>query len=142
MPNKLQYFAVYELICKLFGNNNLIWKLQFRYVALLVKVSVSLVLHVIIVFTISIAFINIVFLLDEIFIFFVKGGRYHQRLCFVLKKIRKYIQNSFIQNKQLFIGIGIYKSSVEIKHINCSSDKISVCILVVPDFAKKKVTKK
>ena len=35
MPNKLLYFSVYELIFKLFGNNNLIWRLQFCYVGLL-----------------------------------------------------------------------------------------------------------
>ena len=40
MPNKLLYFTVYELIYTLFGNNNLIWKLQFRYVGLLVEVSI------------------------------------------------------------------------------------------------------
>ena len=42
MSNNLLHFSVYELIYKLFGNNNLIWKLQFRYVGLLVEVSVSL----------------------------------------------------------------------------------------------------
>ena len=39
---KLLCFFVFELIYKLFGNNNLVWKLQFRYVGLLVEVSLSL----------------------------------------------------------------------------------------------------
>ena len=42
MSNNLLHFSVYELIYKLFGNNSLIWKLQFRCVGLLVEVSVSL----------------------------------------------------------------------------------------------------
>ena len=67
MPNKLLYFSVYELIYMLIGNDNLIWKLQFRHVGLLVEVETPQVLYAIIVFTISIAFINIAFLLDEIF---------------------------------------------------------------------------
>ena len=41
MPNKFFYFPVFELIRKLFGNNNLIWKLQFCYIGLLVEVSIS-----------------------------------------------------------------------------------------------------
>ena len=60
MSNNLLHFSVYESIYKLFGNNNLIWKLQFRYVGLLVEVSVSLsITYVVIVLTISIAFMLI-----------------------------------------------------------------------------------
>ena len=32
MFNKLLQLFVYELICMLFGNNNLVWKLQLLYV--------------------------------------------------------------------------------------------------------------
>ena len=38
--------------------------------------------------------------------------------------------------------IGIYESSIPIKHINCSSDKISICIVIVPDVGKIKWRKK
>ena len=55
----------------LFWNNNLVWKLQLCYVGLLVEVSTSQVLYVFINFTISIVLINIAFLLDEIFYFFL-----------------------------------------------------------------------
>ena len=34
IPNNLLYFSGYELICNIFGNNNLIWKLQFRHVSI------------------------------------------------------------------------------------------------------------
>ena len=52
-------------------------------------------------------------------------------------KIRKYIQNSFVKNKHLFINLSIYESSVPIKHINCLYNKISICILVVPKIISK-----
>ena len=41
MSNKFLYFFVYELMYMLFGNNNLVWKLQLRYVGLLVGFSIS-----------------------------------------------------------------------------------------------------
>ena len=40
MHNKILHFSVYDLIYTLFGNNNLAWKLQFRYAGLLAEVSV------------------------------------------------------------------------------------------------------
>ena len=66
MSNNLLHFSVYESIYKLFGNNNLIWKLQFRYVGLLVEVSVSFsITYVVIVLTISIAFMLIWFKMTD-----------------------------------------------------------------------------
>ena len=64
--------------------NNLVWKLQLSYVGLLVEVSISLGIACYCFYTISIDFINIVFLLNEIFNFFCKprGGLCHQRLMF------------------------------------------------------------
>ena len=89
-------------------------------------------------FTISITFINIVFLLIEIFFnFFCKPrGVFIINPCFVWNKVGKYIENSFVQNKHLFINVGIYKSSVPIKHFNCSSTKTSICILLEPGITK------
>ena len=42
MSNKLWNIFVYVLIYMLFGNNNLLWELHFRYVGLLEEISVSL----------------------------------------------------------------------------------------------------
>ena len=143
VPNKLLNFSVYELICMLFGNNNLIWKLQFRYAGLPVEVSISLGIACYCCFYYFHSFYQHCFSLGLDFLFFCKprGVAVINGYCFVWNKIRKCIQNSFVQNKNLFIDIGIYKSSVLIKHINYLSDKISICILVVPDIAKIKQQK-
>ena len=41
IASKLLTFLLYELIYMLFGKNKLVWKLQFRYIGLLVEISVS-----------------------------------------------------------------------------------------------------
>ena len=80
MPNvSFCVFFVFELIYKLFGNNNLVWKLQFCYVGHLVEVSLSL----------SIVFYYCLFCKPRGVV--VINGYY-----FVWTKIRKYIQNSFV----------------------------------------------
>ena len=56
----------------LFGNHNLVWKLQLRYVRLLVNFQSPQVMCIVVVFIVTIAFINTVFLLDDIFYFFCK----------------------------------------------------------------------
>ena len=64
----------------LFRNNTLVWKLQFRYVGPLLEISFFSGIVCGIVFTILIAFINIVFLLDV-----NQDGGCHQQLMFRLE---------------------------------------------------------
>ena len=45
IASKLLTFLLYELIYMLFGKNKLVWKLQFRYIGLLVEISVSPVFY-------------------------------------------------------------------------------------------------
>ena len=99
MPNKLLYFSVYELICKLCGNNNLIWKLQFRYVGLLAEVSISLSIACYYCFYYFDSFYKHFSLgLDFLFFIFCKprGVVVIDGNCFVWNGIRKYIQSSFV----------------------------------------------
>ena len=94
---------------------------------------------IVVVFTVSIAFINIALLLDDFLNFFCKPKGVFIIIngqCFMWKKIRKYIQNSFVKNEHLFINVSIYERFIPIKHSNCLSDKISICILVVLDVTK------
>ena len=74
MPIKLLYFSVYELICKLCGNNNLIWKLQFRYVGLLAEVSNCLSIACYYCFHYFDGFCKHYFSLGLDFFFFVNQG--------------------------------------------------------------------
>ena len=145
MSNNLLHFSVYESIYKLFGNNNLIWKLQFRYVGLLVEVSVSLSIVCYCCFYHCGSFYKHRFSLRRDFlVFFVnQGGSLSSAVnvqCGI--KIEIIFQIVFVQNEHLLVSTGLYESSVPIKHINCSSDKISICILVVLDVTKIRCLKK
>ena len=110
MPEKILYFVVQELIYFLFWNNNLVWKLQLCQTSNLSSISIVL--------------INIVFLLDEMFYFFCKPRGSLLSIVNVQSEIKLERIFKIVQN------------SVPIKHINCSPDKISICIFVVLDFAK------
>ena len=65
--NELSSCGFESRCCRL--NNNLVWKLQLRYVGLYVELSISSSNGLVVVFAMMIASIDIVFLLDDIFYF-------------------------------------------------------------------------
>ena len=49
---------------------------------------------------------------------------------------RDFLPCDFCSYYSSMIHTSIYESSIPIKHANCLSDKISICILVVPELTK------
>ena len=94
-------------------------------------------LYIIIVFTILIAFISIVFLLDEIFKVFWKPtrGPCHQRLKF---RVESSIFKINLLRINTFSLTFVFTKAVPIKHVNCSSGKISIYNLVVSDVTRRR----
>ena len=89
----------------------------------------------VIVFTISIAFIDIVFLLYEIFFVNQRESLSSTVTNSCGLKLESIFKIVLFRINTFFIDTGIYESSFPIKHINCSSHKVSICILVVPEVA-------
>ena len=110
IASKLLTFLLYELIYMLFGKNKLVWKLQFRYIGLLVEISVSPVFYCYFYYFDS--FHKHCFslgwdlLLSIFFFFFVNQG------------------GSLSSMVNVSCGIKL-ESIVPINHINCSS-KINI----------------
>ena len=101
--NKLLYFFVYELIYMLFENNKFSWKLQLRYVGLLVELSIFSSNVYCCCFYSFDSFYQHCFSLGwyiYIYFFFVNRRESLSSLvtssCFTWNKMRKYIQNGFV----------------------------------------------
>ena len=129
------YFFVYELIYMLFRNNNLVWKLQLHHLGLLVELSISSSNVYCCCFYYFDSFYKHCFSLGWFFFckprgFFIINGQ-----CFMWNKIRKYIQNSFFRMTTSSLTL-VFTKALSQSNINYPSDKISICILVVPDITK------
>ena len=56
-------------------------------------------------------------------------------LCFVCYTINKYIQNYFIKTIYFFVNIFIEKCFLPVNLMNLLSDKLNICIFVMPDLS-------
>ena len=134
------YFFVYELIYTLFRNNNLVWKLQLHHLGLLVELSISSSNVYCCCFYYFDSFYKHCFSLGWFFFFFFffckpRGVFIINGQCSMWNKIRKYIQNSFFRMTTSSLTL-VFTKALSQSNINCLSDKINICILVVPEITK------
>ena len=117
----------------MFGNFNCVIQVFFQ------NFQSPQVTCIVVVFTVSIAFINIVFQLDFFFFFFFfvdQGGSLSSMVNVSWGIKLESIFRIVLFRMNLFINVSIYECFIPVKHSNCSSDKISICILVVPDVTQ------
>ena len=137
MSNKVLHFFVYELIYMLFRNNNLVWKLQLHHLGLPVELSISSRNVYCCCCYYFDSFYKNFFSFACLFFFFCKprGVFIINGQCFMWNKIRKYIQNSFFRMTTSSLTL-VFTKALSQSNINCPSDKINICILVVPEITK------